>query len=122
MKSKTLIDKQMARKVNPELVKTIMKAKKSGMWVEVAGMLSCPARRMTNANLDEIDKKAKDGDVVVVAGKVLGTGNLSKKIKLIAFSFSKSAEEKLRKNKTEFSKIMDEIDKNQKIKLNVFRK
>jgi large subunit ribosomal protein L18e len=122
MKSKTLIDKQMERKVNPELVETILKAKKNGMWVEVAGMLSCPARRMTNANLDEIDKKAKDGDVVVVAGKVLGTGALNKKVRLIAFSFSKSAEDKLKKSKIDFGKIKDEIDRNQRTKFNIFKK
>jgi len=122
MKSRTLIDKQLQRKTNPKLVETIMKAKKNGLWVEVAGMLSCPARRMTNANLDEIDKKAKDGEVVVVAGKVLGTGNLTKRVKLIAFAFSKSAEDKLKKAKIDYSMIKDEIDKNHKTKLSIFTK
>lgn len=112
----------MRRKTNPELVETIMKAKKNGLWVEVAGMLSCPARRMTNANLDEINKKAKDGEVVVVAGKVLGTGSLTKRVKLIAFAFSKSAEDKLKKAKIDYSMIKDEIDKNQKTKLSIFVK
>jgi len=122
MKSRTLIDRQLQRKTNPELVETIMKAKKNGLWVEVAGMLSCPARRMTNANLDEIDKKAKDGEVVVVAGKVLGTGSLTKRVKLIAFSFSKSAEDKLKKAKIDYSMIKDEIDRNQRTKFNIFKK
>jgi large subunit ribosomal protein L18e len=122
MKSRTLIDRQLQRKTNPELVETIMKAKKNGLWVEVAGMLSCPARRMTNANLDEIDKKAKDGEVVVVAGKVLGTGSLTKRVKLIAFAFSKSAEDKLKKAKIDYSMIKDEIDKNQKTKFSIFTK
>lgn len=122
MKSRTLIDRQLQRKTNPKLVETIMKAKKNGLWVEVAGMLSCPSRRMTNANLDEIDKKAKDGEVVVVAGKVLGTGNLTKRVKLIAFAFSKSAEDKLKKAKIDYSMIKDEIDKNQKTKLSIFVK
>jgi len=122
MKSRTLIDKQLQRKTNPKLVETIMKAKKNGLWVEVAGMLSCPARRMTNANLDEIDKKAKDGEVVVVAGKVLGTGSLTKRVKLIAFAFSKSAEDKLKKAKIDYSMIKDEIDRNQRTKFNIFKK
>jgi large subunit ribosomal protein L18e len=122
MKSRTLIDRQLQRKTNPELVETIMKAKKNGLWVEVAGLLSCPARRMTNANLDEIDKKAKDGEVVVVAGKVLGTGSLTKRVKLIAFAFSKSAEDKLKKAKIDYSMIKDEIDKNQKTKFSIFTK
>jgi large subunit ribosomal protein L18e len=122
MKSKTLIDRQLQRKTNPKLVETIMKAKKNGLWVEVAGMLSCPARRMTNANLDEIDKKVKDGEVVVVAGKVLGTGSLTKRVKLIAFAFSKSAEDKLKKAKIDYSMIKDEIEKNQKTKLSIFTK
>ena len=122
MKSRTLIDRQLQRKTNPELVETIMKAKKNGLWVEVAGMLSCPARRMTNANLDEIDKKAKDGEVVVVAGKVLGTGSLTKRVKLIAFAFSKSAEDKLKKAKIDYSMIKDEIDRNQRTKFNIFKK
>ena len=46
MKSKTLIEKQMQKKVNPDLVKTIIAAKKNENWLEVAGILSKPSFSM----------------------------------------------------------------------------
>lgn len=121
MKSKTLIEKQAKRKLNPELVETIIKAKKSG-WLEVASLLSRPKRKKMDANLFEINKKAKDGETIVVPGKVLSEGEIEKRIKIIAFSFSKTAEEKLKRDKVEYSTIKQEIEKNPKQKTIIFVK
>ncbi len=109
MKSKTKIDKQMKRKLNPELVETIKKSKKNKNWLEIASLLSAPRRRKISMNLDEIDREVKEGDTVVVAGKVLGTGNLSKKARIVALSFSEMARRKLKANKCEVANINEEI-------------
>jgi len=120
MKSKTLIEKQTKRKLNPELAETIIKAKKAN-WIEVASLLSMPRRKRPDFNLFEINNKAKDGETVVVAGKVLSGGNIDKKIRVVAFSFSKIAEEKLKNDGIEYSKIKDEIEKNPKQKFVVLK-
>jgi len=120
MKSKTLIEKQTKRKLNPELAETIIKAKKAN-WVEVAGLLSRPRRKRLDFNLFEINNKAKDGETVVVAGKVLSGGSIDKKIKVVAFSFSKTAEEKLKNGQIGYSRIKDEIEKNPKQKFIILK-
>jgi len=109
MKSKTKISKQTKRKTNPELVETIKKAKS---WREVAAILSGPRRNFVNLNLGEIDNQAKDGEIIVVPGKVLSQGEITKKTKIIALNFSEKAKEKLEKAKILFSGISEEIKKN----------
>jgi large subunit ribosomal protein L18e len=45
--------------------------------------------------LGQIDKFASDNDVIIVPGKVLGTGNLSHKISLCSFSISATGAKKI---------------------------
>ena len=116
MKSKTKIIKQAKRKTNPELVKTILTCKKHPAWLKVASLLSRPRRKQIKINLDKINEKTKEGDTIVVPGKVLGTGNVDKKLRVAAFSFSKSAREKLKKMKGEVVSIVDEIKINPEAK------
>ena len=59
MKSKSLIEKQLRRKTNPELVETIIAAKKAKAWREIAGLISTPRKKHVSLNLSEIDKKSK---------------------------------------------------------------
>jgi large subunit ribosomal protein L18e len=120
MKSKTLIGKQVRKKTNPELVEAIKLAKKTDN-VEIAGLLSTPTRKRISLNLEYIDKESKDGETIVVPGKILGKGNISKKIKLIAYSFSGSAIEKLKNSKITFSLLKESLDKNKKIEGRILR-
>lgn len=112
MKTKTQIETQLRRKNNSELVKTIIDAKKKKKWEEVAGALSSPRVKKINVNLDKINKEAKEGDVIVVPGKVLAEGEITKKIKVVAFGFSEKAKEKILKAKGEVLTILEEIKKN----------
>jgi large subunit ribosomal protein L18e len=116
MKSKTLIGKQVTKKTNPELVETILLAKKKAKWVEIAGLLSSPRANMINLNLDKLNEEAKEGDIIVVPGKILAQGELNKKIKVVALSFSEKAKEKISKSKGEISTILEEIKKNPEAK------
>jgi large subunit ribosomal protein L18e len=111
-KTKAKIEKQLRKKTNSELVETIIAAKKNKAWNSIAGILSGPRRKRININLKEIDKEAKEGETIIVPGKVLSDGELKKKIKIAAFSFSEKAMEKLLKSKTEVLSILDEIKKN----------
>lgn len=116
MKSKSKIEKQLQKKKNSYLVETIIAAKKKKNWVEVAGILSGPTRKRININLEKIDKEAEKGKTVVVPGKVLSLGEITKKIEIAALSFSEKAKEKLLKSNSEVLSIIEEIKKNPEAK------
>lgn len=116
MKSKTKISKQTERKNNSILVETLIAAKKNVKWNEIASALSYPRRKRIQLNLEEINKDSKAGEIVVVPGKVLGEGEIDKKIKVIALDFSEKAREKLLAAKCEVLNILDEIKKNPEAK------
>lgn len=116
VKSNTKIGRQVERKQNPELVETIILAKKNKDWHKVAEILSGPRRKRADLNLEEIDKETKDGETVIVTGKVLSGGELDKKIKIVALSFSEKAKEKLLKSKIKPLSIVEEIKQNPEAK------
>ncbi len=116
MKTKTKIDKQIQKKSNKELVETIIAAKKKDKWFKVARILSGPRRKAISLNLGEINENSKDGDIIIVPGKVLSQGEISKKVKIVAMNFSEKAKEKLLKSKIPSSNIIEEIKKNPDMK------
>lgn len=116
MKSKTLIEYQLQRKTDSELVNTIVSAKKNSAWLGIASTLVGPRRKRINMNLSQIDTQAKVGEIIVVPGKVLSGGEVSKKFKIAAISFSSKAEEKLKKAGCEIVLISQEIERNKDAK------
>jgi len=116
MKSKTLIEKQLKKKTNSELVETIIAAKKHKNWLEVARVLSSSRKKRVNINLEKINKEIKANEIIVVPGKVLSMGEVDKKIKIAAINFSEKAKEKLLKSKSEVFSILEEIKKNPEAK------
>ena len=63
--------------------------------------------------LDKLDKETKEGEIVIVPGKILGKGQLNHKLTLAAFSFSSKALEKIKNSK--IVQIEDLINKEFKI-------
>jgi len=112
MKSKTKIGKQIQRKTGSNLVKAVLLAKKNPEWLKVASMLSTPRRKFLALNLGDIEGLVKEGETVVVPGKVLSQGELTKKVKIVALKFSEIAKEKLLKSKIQMSTINEEIKNN----------
>ena len=112
MKSKAQIEKQLKKKTNPELVNTIIEAKKKKNWLVVAAVISSPRIKKINMNLNQINDEAKEGENVIVPGKVLSQGEINKKIKVVALGFSEMAKEKILKAKGETLTILEEIKKN----------
>ncbi len=81
------------KKDNPvllSLVGRLLKEKKP-IWKKIAGELSRPRRSRVEVNVSRLDVHTKDNATVVIPGKVLGSGNLSKKLTVAAFSFSENA-------------------------------
>ncbi len=114
--NKTKIERKLRRKTDQELVDTIIHAKKNSKWLKVGHLISTPRRKQSDINLNEIDKIAKDNETIIIPGKVLGNGEVSKKIRIVALYFSASALEKLKKSKVESTNILEEIKKNPEAK------
>lgn len=113
--SKTKLKLRVGRKNNPSVVDTLGLAIKNPAWKEVAALVSGPTRRYSSKNLFEIDAETKLGDTVVIVGKVLSKGELSKKVRICSLSISERALEKLKGSKSEFVSIAEEIEKNPKM-------
>ncbi|MBU0957417.1 MAG: 50S ribosomal protein L18e [Nanoarchaeota archaeon] len=102
----------MRRKTNVELVGTILSAKKADKWVKISHLISVPTRKQSKINLEEIDKNSQEGETILVPGKVLGVGDVSKKIRVVALKFSESAIKKLKDKKCEIVSVKEEIKVN----------
>ncbi|MEM4347499.1 MAG: 50S ribosomal protein L18e [Candidatus Altiarchaeota archaeon] len=87
---------------NPERERLIEKLKREGrekkvnLWIRIADELSKSRKNRRETNIWKINKYSKDGEFVLIPGKVLGYGNLEHKVNVAAFKFSKSAEEKIK--------------------------
>ena len=112
--SRTKIKSNLRKKTNPELAETISLALKHKPWNKLAKTLASSSNKHKSLNLSQIDKEAKAGDTILITGKVLSEGNLTKKVVICALSISEHAREKLKDSKSEFVKIKDEIEKNKK--------
>lgn len=110
--SKTKISKKTRRKTNFELIETIELAKKNNL-LELAHKLSGPTRLQKKIDLGVLNEL--EGDKILVAGKVLGKGEIERKISVFALSFSESALEKLKKKGCETKTIKQEIEKNKRL-------
>lgn len=91
------------------------------VYKAVAEKLSAPASQRSQTNLSKIEKFANDKETVIIAGKVLGEGILTKKVTIVAFSASESAIEKIEKAGSKFVTIKDYIAKNPSNKIKILR-
>jgi large subunit ribosomal protein L18e len=86
---------------NPELQNLIVQLQKVAvsdnvnLWKRIASDLSKPSRQRRVVNLSRINQNTKDDDTVIVPGKVLSAGDIDHKVTVAAFTFSKSAVEKI---------------------------
>lgn len=65
------------------------------LWRAVAKELEKPTRSRRVVNLTKLDKYAKENETVLVPGKVLGSGDVNKKMTVIAYKFSDQAATKI---------------------------
>ena len=65
-------------------------------------------------NVSRLNRHTKEGETVVVPGKVLGAGGINHPLVVAAFSFSELAKSKILKAKGKCLQIADIIDKNPK--------
>jgi len=84
-------------KTNPQLVALIfdLKAKtretEAPIWRDIALRLEKPKSNWAEANLSKLERYAKDGETIIVPGKVLAAGSVTKKLTVAAYDFSDAA-------------------------------
>ena len=82
-------------KLNALIVELKSKARETPLWKRVASDLEKPSRQRRQVNLYKLNRHAKDGEVMLVPGKVLSLGDLDKKITVAAFNYSAAAKKKI---------------------------
>ena len=108
------------RSTNPELLGTVRLLRKvardnnAPIWRDVADRLSSSRRRRVTINVGRLNRHAKDGETVVVPGKVLGAGALNHSVVVAAFAFSGEAEAKILRAKGRCSSISELVEANPK--------
>ncbi|MBS3109512.1 50S ribosomal protein L18e [Candidatus Woesearchaeota archaeon] len=82
-----------------------------GLWKALAADLERPSRQRRAVNLSRISRVANENEIVIVPGKVLASGELTQKVTIAAFKFSKQAMDKITK-KGKAITIMDLLREN----------
>ena len=90
------------------------KVKDSRFWRRIVKDLKKPSRQRRTVNLYKINRYAKDGETVIIPGKVLSLGELDKKVNVVALSFSAEARQKIIDAKGETLSINELLQKNPK--------
>ncbi len=85
----------------------------------VAEKLSSPASQRSEVNLYKIDKYVADGETVIIPGKLLSAGIITKKATVVAFSASEQAIKKLEAVGGKFIEIRDYISKKPDTKIRI---
>ncbi len=110
--SRTTFKERAVRKLSPRMLETMALVRKSPAWAKYLRLLSMPAKLHVSVNLSEIDKITSVGDTILVPGKVLSNGEITRRVRICSFGISQSAREKLKKTKSEWVTIAQEIKAN----------
>ena len=103
---------------NPELIQLIRLLKKesrekqAGIWLDIAEYLSKTRSQRISVNLSTVNRNTKRSDVVVVPGKLLGSGSIDHAVTVAAFGFSQKAKDKLIAAKAKYLSIPELLEKN----------
>lgn len=88
---------------NPLLRELIIELKRRSneqavnLWRRIAVDLEKPTRQRRVVNLSKINRFARDDEVIIVPGKVLGSGELEHKLTISAYQISDQAKDKIQK-------------------------
>lgn len=108
------------RKTNPLLLSLIQELKKQSnindapIWKDVALRLEKSSKNWPVVNLNRISKYVHEKETALIPGKVLSDGNLTKKVKIAAWSFSEKSKEKIKKAGGNYISIEDLLKSNPK--------
>ena len=95
------MSRKISSKENPELKETvnqllqISRENGSVFWRDIAKRLMKPKSSYSRTNVGKIEYETTDGETVVVAGYVLGTGYMKRKVTVSALKASPQAMKKM---------------------------
>ena len=77
------------QKTNPQLKKLIYSLRKqeANLWQKTARELSRASRKRRDINISKVERFAENGETILIFGKVLGSGDLTKKVTVAALAF-----------------------------------
>ena len=81
-------------------------------WKRIVKEIKRPSRQRRTVNVYKIDKYARDGETVIVPGKVLSVGEINKKVDVAALNFSSEAKRKIENAKGKAITIKDLLKQN----------
>ncbi|MEC7686974.1 MAG: 50S ribosomal protein L18e [Candidatus Thermoplasmatota archaeon] len=93
--------KRINRKSNSTLVKTIVELKEASrkneapLWRSIANRLEGSSRNWPSVNVSKLEYNVNKNGKAIVPGKLMGTGIVTKKMTVAAYSFTDSAKEKI---------------------------
>lgn len=105
---------------NPQLIELISLLRKTSreknapIWLDIADYLAKKRSQRISVNLSTINRNTEKAEVIVVPGKILGSGTLDHAITVAAFEASATAKAKLKAAKSTYIPIQDLIGKNPK--------
>ena len=82
----------------------------SGFWKRIGNELEKPRRKRREVNISSLERNTREGEIVLVPGKVLGEGELNHNLTVAALKFSEAAKTKIEKIMT----IKELLEKNPK--------
>jgi len=100
-------------KTNPNLEELIVELKRlsrvneAPIWRTIARKLEKPSRVWAEVNIASIDRLAKPKESILIAGKLLGAGTISKPVNVAAYSASESAIKKVENAGGKFMNITE---------------
>lgn len=103
---------------NPILRSLVRRLRKEGkeldaqIWVDLADRLNRSNRSRAELNVSQLNRNTDEGSIVVVPGKVLGSGRLDHPIKVAAFDFSARARRRIESVGGETLSIHELLDEN----------
>ena len=89
------------RKTNPYIhnllqdLKRVSRENDAAIWRDIARRLEKPLSRWSEVNVGELDRTVKAKETVIIPGKLLGSGIITKPINIAAFNASESAKKKV---------------------------
>ena len=107
-------------KSNPRLTELIRLLKQTSrenevqIWSDIASRLEKSRNSYAEVNVSKINRYAKEGEVLIIPGKVLGSGVVETKVTIAALSFSDAAVSKINKINGECISIEQLISRNPK--------
>ncbi|MCB9358660.1 50S ribosomal protein L18e [Candidatus Woesearchaeota archaeon] len=96
------------------VLREVSSKEKVNIWKRVASDLSRPTRQRRIVNLSRINRVTKENDIVIVPGKVLSAGDIDHKVQVAAFTFSKTAADKIAEAKGTVISIPELLKSNPK--------